>query len=381
MDRFSDLMRGVVRVKLFGAFPAGVLNEAVQCAIEIWAVESTDENTLYLSLYENRLDELCAICGRAACELDVLSRRGGRTGLGRLGRRPGLLIGALLVVVLLFSSSLFIWDIEVRGTDRLSRGEVLRALEDCGVGVGSFWPGLETERLRSEMMLRLPEIGWMAVNVNGSRAIVVIAERAEKPIMAEEQGAADLVAARDGLVRRVNVLAGQPQITPGQTVTAGTTLVAGTPWAPRARGAIMAETWYELSAVCPQKEDLKKPAVGSHSRLALLFGKRRLNLYFSSGKAIDGCDKIISEYPVGIKGLFSFPIRLVRERIVPYNTAPGSTYSPGESKQRLYALLERKTEGQILSSSFSPGRAKGLFVLTLRAHCTENIAQPPEKPG
>ena len=52
-----------------------------------------------------------------------------------------------------------------------------------------------------------------------------------------------------------------------------------------------------------------------------------------------------------------------------------------ETGRRLYAMLENGTEGQILSWSLSPGTIGELHALTLRAHCTENIARPNEITG
>lgn len=383
MERISDCLRGSVELELFGAFPAGVLNAAAAEGIELWDVESKGENTLRFHTYEGQLEALRRIARRAGCELEITKRVGGREGLRHILRRPALLAGLLIMTLLLTSSSLFVWDVEVRGTHRLSRGEVLRALEDCGFGVGSFWPGIKTDLLRSEVMLRLPEIGWMAVNVSGSRALVAVVERQTKPEMYDSAAAADLTASRDALVRRVNVLTGSPRVTEGEIVTAGQVLIAGSTQSQggmeqnvRARGSVVAETWYEISAVCPAQEQLKTPAGVPHSRFALIFGKRRLNLYIGSGKTIDGCDKIISEYTFEIPGLFSTPIRLVRERFVPYGTKAGDGYDPTETGRRLYALLELQTEGQILESTLIPGKTGVLHVLTLRAHCTENIAVP-----
>ena len=382
MERLSDCVRGSVYLELFGAFPAGVLNTAAAQGIELWNVETENENTLRLHTYAGQLDALRRAAERAGCEVKILRRVGGREVLRKLLRRPALLAGLLAAALLLVCSSLFVWDVQVQGTRHLSRGEVIRTLEDCGFGVGSFWPGLKTDLLRSEVMVRLPEIAWMTVNVSGSRATVAIAERQPKPEMFDASGAADLIAARDALVRRVNVLTGSPQVAEGEIVTAGQVLIAGSTQSlggmeqsVRARGSVMAETWYELSALCPAREQLKTPAGFPHSRFAIVIGKRRLNLYIGSGKTIDGCDKIISEYSLGIPGLFSTPIRLVRERFVPYETRAGDDYDPKETGRRLYALLEKNTEGQILSSKLSPGRAGELYVLTLRAHCTENIAK------
>ncbi|MBR1566990.1 MAG: sporulation protein YqfD [Oscillospiraceae bacterium] len=385
MERISDSLRGSVRLKIFGAFPAGVLNTAAADGIELWDVESKDENTLCLSAYEGRLERLRQIARRAGCEVAIIRRVGGRDGLRKVLHRPTLLTGLALAVLLLFCSSLFIWDVEVRGAERLGAGEILCALEESGFGVGSFWPGVNTDLLRSEVMVRLPEIGWMTVNVGGSRATVVVVERESKPEMYDSASAVDLVAARDGLVRRVNVLAGSPQVTEREIVMAGQTLIAsrtesmnGEARTVRARGSVMADTWYELTAVCPVKAWLKTPAGLPHSRFAVVFGKRRLNLYIGSGNTLDGCDTIISEYTLGIPGLFSTPIRLMRERFVPYKTSAGDDYDPHETGRRLFSFLEGRTEGQILSSSLSPGRTGELYVLTLRAHCTENIAVPRE---
>ena len=388
MERISDWMRGSVRVELFGASPAGVLNAASAEGIELWGVRSLNDNALRLNTYENRLNALKALAGRAGCELRIVRRLGGEKSRRRLLHRPVLLAGLCVMLMLLLASSLFVWDVEVRGTKQLSRAKVLRALEDCGLGVGSFWPSVNTELLRSDVMLKLPEIGWMAVNVCGSRATAVIVEREEKPEMAGEERPAELVASRGGLVRRVNVLEGGPKVKEGQLVTEGELLVgaelpslANESRLVRARGAVMADTWVELTAVRPLKEVLKSPRGVTRCRFALVFGKKRVNLYIGSGKALDGCDKIISEYTLGWRGLFSTPVRLVRERFVPYRIESGSAWDPAESGRRLYAMLESMTEGQILSQNLSPGTSGELYVLTLRAHCTENIAMPRELPG
>ena len=218
----------------------------------------------------------------------------------------------------------------------------------------------------------------MSVNICGSRAIVQVREREEKPLLESETGEESLFAGSSGVVRRVSVLSGRAEVQAGQPVTEGRLLVSAAPGQGRARGSVVAETWRELTAVRPAAETEKTPGRWRHSRFALIFGKRRLNLYFSSGKAIDGCDKIISEYTLGAGELFSLPIRIVRERLVPYVLSPAPDYDPEETARRLYAFLERRTEGQILSHSFTPGQTGELHVLTLRAHCTENIARPKE---
>ena len=64
----------------------------------------------------------------------------------------------------------------------------------------------------------------------------------------------------------------------------------------RARGSVMADTWYEIDAVCPEEMEIKTDIGLARHCFSQVLGKRRINFYISSGKAIDECDKIINEY-------------------------------------------------------------------------------------
>ena len=387
MGSISDFLRGTVRVEITGAFPEGLLNAAAQAGIELWDAEQPDAWTLRLSGYENSLGLLSEMALGCGCELAVNERRGGSGNVRFLRRRPGLVVGLILTAALLLLSSLFIWRIDIRGNERLSRGQILRALADSGVDVGCFWPRMDVEKVRGCMLQRLPEIGWMTVNVSGSRAVVVISERLPKPEIYRESGCVDLIAEKDGLIRRISVLAGTPHAEPGQPVTKGQMLIEGRRASLtesgellRARGTVMAETWTQRDAVCPREEEIKTSAGVARSRFALCFGKQRLNLYFSSGKAIDACDKIISEYTLGVKGLFALPVRIVHERLVPYRTQMGDGCDREAMARHLYSALEQSMQGQILDWHLTEGTHGGLYVLTLRAHCSENIAAAVQRP-
>ena len=143
----------------------------------------------------------------------------------------------------------------------------------------------------------------------------------------------------------------------------------------RAKGNILAETWYELSAVCPTEELQKTPCGISGSRYALVVGKRRINLYPDSGKTIDECDKIIKEYKLGAEGLFSMPVKLIREQRQKYKTSPETLYDTAQMERKLTDTLRQSVAGEINSMRFREGKLNGVYVLTLRAHCTEQIGE------
>ena len=382
MRKIYDRLRGTARAEICGAFPEAVLNACALGSVVLWGLECVNEYTIRVSVHENELDALRAAAQEGMCELSVLEKTGGSKNRAFIVRRAWLLISALAVALLLAASSLFIWQIDIRGCRTLTEGQVLRALSDCGVSRGCFWPSLSADLVRSRMMTLLPQIGWMTVNVSGSRAIVLVSEREEKPEIYLESAAADIVAGRTGIVTQLSVLSGRPLVSPGQSVLEGETLVSGVMESlsnpPRyvcARARVMAVYRDEIPAVCPLEQTLKTEKKGSWSRFALKIGKNRINFYFSGGKDIDGCDKIVHEYNLGVEGLFALPVTIVREELQRWETAPGSAADAEPMKRRLYEALCARIDGEIVTADYSVAETGGLLCVTLRARCRENIAR------
>ena len=378
---------GLAEAEILGAEPELLLDRCAGRGLPLMAIRRVDGCTVKVRLWERDLPALRELAEACGCELGRLRLRGGSRGRARLWARRFLLLGLGLMAALLLCSSLFVWEIEVRGCDRLTEGQVLRALADCGVERGTYWPGISQELVRGQMLSKLPELAWMTVNLSGSRAIVLVSERQEKPELRQEDVPADIVAACPGIVRSVTVLNGRCLVAPGDAVLAGEILVTGAgesltgpPHPQRAMAEIQAETWHELTAVCPL-EALQNCDEGRvHSRFALQIGRNRLNLGAFSQKGLDECDKIVHEYTVGIKGLFALPLTLVREVFRARTETGTETDRAAEMEAALQKRLETQIDGEILSASFSVSRTDGLLVVTLRANCLENIAQTAEYP-
>ena len=382
MKKEAFAVKGKCRVELNGAYPENLLNACALNGLEIWDMRCVDRYRLSFLVYENDVETLKKLAEKSMCDITVQAVSGGSRLKGFVKRHMVLFIGLAIVLLLLVLSGFFIWDMEVYGNEKLSDGEILRVLSECGVDCGSFWPGVDKELLRSEVLLKLPELAWMTVNVNSSRASVVVSERIEKPEIYVESESADLVAKKTGIIKRISALNGKVLVTEGNSVTEGEVLISGLmdsitaqPRLVRAQGQVMAETWYELHSVSPAELAAKKPASGSRRRVALKFGDKRLNFYLGGRKTVDGCDKIIDNYIIGVEGVFALPVTLVVEKIIPYRTEGSVKPDTGAMSQRLYESLEKSVDGEVLSHSAVSGSREGLEIVSMRASCLENIAE------
>lgn len=384
MRNVSYRLRGEADVEICGVFPESVVNRCVSSGIALRRVTALDGQTLRCLVDERDLEALQRLCERCQCELRLVSLRGGSRYRRFLRRRVWLPVTALLCALALLCSSLFIWDITIYGNDRVSRGEILRALRRAGVSYGSFWPSLSADLLRSQMLESLPALAWVTVNMNGSRAVVLVQERAEKPEMYSKSVSCALCASHTGIVRRVSVLNGRALVQPGQAVQEGETLVTGkldSLTGParyvRARGEIRADTWYELTVVNPPAQRFKGERAGAIRRFAVIFGEKRLNFYGKTGKMLDGYDKIRHDYVLGVRGLFALPLRFVCETYVRRLPGEAST-DPDTMAARLEAYLRERIDGEITERSFTEWEKDGALLVSMRARCFENIARIQE---
>lgn len=104
---------------------------------------------------------------RCLCTAEVTERSGLRAQFGGLLRRPVLLLGLLAAAAATFVLQEFVWTIEVEGNDRLPAGQIVQALEELGIAPGTWGPSIDSPETRNRMLLRMPELAWLAVNRSG----------------------------------------------------------------------------------------------------------------------------------------------------------------------------------------------------------------------
>ena len=377
---------GTVEYSLRGAAPAGFLNRCAAAGVPVLRAEPVGEDTLLMTLRQRDAKRAERLALRACCELTLLRRQGGRNLLRRLLRRwlPALLLLSLFAG--LAWSKLFVWEINVTGNETVSSARILNALAECGVAPGSFWPGYTCDTLRSELLLKVPELAWATVQIYGSRAEVVVRERVPKPAIYDERSPVDLVARREGFVTEVQALNGTALVKPGSAAGTGEVLISGSadsafsgPRQLHAWGSVEAETYYELSAAVPATARVRSDIGRSRSRWALEIGTKRINFYKNCSICGARCDKITTTWQCKINGLFQLPLALVRERCTGYTLSDSSRDENllcRELEQQLHArLLQSLGEaGSILDERFTRSRSGDTVTVCLRARCSENIA-------
>ena len=383
-----NLARDSVLVTVRGAKPERVLSACAAQGIRVRAAKPVEDNTMQFHVSSFQVGKVKRIAEQKQCK--VVRVQYSRTGAFLRGglRRRFLLFLLAAACLLAWLSSLFVWEIRVDGNERVSSAEIIRAMEACGVTVGTFWPATKPDIVRAGVQLRVPELDWFTMNLRGSVAEVHVLERVEPPEVIDNDAPYELYAARSGVIVRMTILQGQPVAQRGEFVTAGQTIVSGAPEDFRgarrgvhALGSVRARTAYSLTAQLPLTGAETAPGDGMYTRWSLVCGKKRVNFGKSSSISDGFCDKIESVYVCAIPGLVRLPVSLVREDVTPLRVRTVEL-DRGDVRARLEhalfsALRDRIGEdGEIITQHISESEADGVLTVTLRCECEQEIALP-----
>lgn len=386
MERISDLALGLALVKAVGAEPTRILDLCVSEGIEFWGAYPEDEFTLLVKIRLRDVKSFLALSERSCCELELVRQRGAPVMAKRAKRRYVMWVLPLCLLALFTAASFFIWDIEISGNQKVSDTEILNALEDAGVYIGSFHPSFTSDNIRSRVLVKIPELKFISVSVFGSRACIEVRERSELPKLYDETEKVKLIAEYPGIINRMNIYRGFSAALKGQTVAMGDTLVDGAVPSSfgktvltHARGEVEARTWHEILAFAPMEYTQKHYTGGTKRKYAILLGDKRINFYRNSGILSDKCDIITDEWILGVDGVFSLPIKFICQSIEEYELVPAS-YTEDNVKQRLEGLTREELlrrlgkDGEAVSEDYSFSLSGGYGVGTLRTECRQNIA-------
>lgn len=389
-------LRGQVRLRVECAFPERVLNLCGVRDLAFWDLEWENAAAFTCRMSRRDFHALSRAAERLECTLTVVGREGAPFFLGRFRHRQALVVGMVGLGLGLFLGSFFVWDYQITGNETVPEERILRALEQCGVGIGSFGLALDGEDIRNQVLLEIPELSWVAVNVSGCRAEVQVRERVEPPELLDETTPSNVVARRSGLVLEIRDWNGMAAVQPGTAVTEGQLLISGVEDLDTlgarvlaGMGSVQARTWHTLTTQIPLAGLEKRYTGRETGTAALVFGRHRIK-FFSNGSIEGGnYDKITTRSPWSLLGV-PLPVTWVRERYRFYETVPAEL-DPARAEAMGERILTEQLEALVapygtVTSTLCTSRLRGdALEVTLSAECVEEIGRSvpiyTEEPG
>jgi len=325
---FVSVFLGFVRVRLTSACVEDVLTKISMSSVQISDISRADPLHAEFVILQRNVSAVSDIVSQSGGKLETVDKLGLYWRLLGFKKRPILLFGILLYILLVCFVPTRVLFVEVEGNKLVSKGMILDQAESAGIRFGVSRKAIRSEQVKNALLAAVPQLQWVGVNTRGCVATVTVKERNEAFENKCTSGACSIVAKCDGIIDSVVVTRGNVLCKPGQAVKRNQVLVSGytdcgiTIKATKAEAEVFAKTMRNLEVVVPLEQTQRTDLVGKETKFSLIFGKKQIKLYKDSGISGNECVKIYTRNVLTLPGGFELPMAVVKETLVIYDTEP-----------------------------------------------------------
>lgn len=225
---------------MVGGSPEHLINLCSGKGIVLWGLsygldknkkQLGDEDVIYGYILLKDYRQLRPLVRKAKAVPYIKERHGFPFFLRHVIRRKVYYIGILLFCALVYTMSLYIWDISIEGGYKHTEEQLMEYLQSTGVYSGVKINSIDCPNIEENIRRDFTDIGWVSVEIKGTRLIVRIVETVIPKLNAETKKTtlrtAHLVATKDGIVNYIIVRSGTPKVELGSVVKKGDVLISG----------------------------------------------------------------------------------------------------------------------------------------------------------
>lgn len=353
--------------------------------IEPVTIKHLDAFSFQAAVNGNELSKVRLIADKYGANFRFQKEVGAYKKLAAITQWPVTLATVVMLVIISLIISNRILFIQVEGNQIVPDKLIIEYANHYGLDFGAERHAIRSEDIKNSLLKSIGQLEWVGVNTSGCVASISVKER----ILADQSNNkvifGELISSADGIIHSAIVTKGELMCKPGDAVKAGDLLVSSsrdlglTVLIPNVEGEIFANTKREIQSVMMQGYEKKGSILSMDKKYALLFGKKRINLYIDSGIYMGSCDKMVEIKYLSLPGGFELPVGLLRETSIKRETVSTTAHSIKLNNQIVSATEEyinnQMVSGKILSESVSISQKNGLITLTGSYHCLEMIAR------
>ena len=199
---------GYVKIDLEGYYIERFINICISKGIVIWNLKREKFELLHLNVGIDDYKKLREVCKRTNCKIKIKDKKGIPFFMNRYRKRKVFALFSIIIVMVLFVTSKFIWNVQIEGIDEISKEEILNDLEECGLKIGMRKDLVNTGEIINKIRLDRDDIAWINIDISGTNAIVEIAQRTEKPEIIKQDEYCNIIANKEAEITKITATNG-----------------------------------------------------------------------------------------------------------------------------------------------------------------------------
>lgn len=310
---------GYVNIKVEGFFIERFINICISKKILLWNIKRKKSTIMYVNIGINDYKKLKPIAKKTKSKISIQNKKGFPFVVHKYRKRK-IFVGLLAVIfIALFVMSKFIWNIEIKGNNQISKTEILEELNKQGLKIGAYKGKINSNSIINRVRLDRNDIAWMGIDLEGTNAIVEIKETSKAPEIIDENEYCNIVSNKEGMITKINVQNGTAVVKEGDIVKQGDILVQGYLEGKytgiryvHAKADIEAKIWYSKKEKVFLKQQIQVPTGATEEKYTLNINNFKINFYKTLSK-FENYDTINENKKLMIFSNFYLPIEITKK--------------------------------------------------------------------
>jgi similar to stage IV sporulation protein len=328
-----------------------------------------------LSIYRKDLRKLTKIYRSSNFDVKIKRASGLPFIMRRIYKRKTLWIGAIISLLLLISTSLFVTDIYIQAPEGIDKYAIRKELYGFGLKPGVYKEKIDRKQIRDHIMSKFEDVAYVSINIKGTNVFVTITKKAESLKQNIDTNYCNIIAEKNGIIEKVIPRSGNSIVSKGDIVQKGNLLISA--GSTNAVPEVWAKTFYESKQNAKYIED-EKVKTGNKKRVYTIgiYDKE-----YSIRRNIDYKNYTIENenYKVSI-GDYTFPVQIKVSTFYDVNLKSVKK-NPDEIKENLKQKALKELEyiipldARIVDVKHDYNIKKDILEYIVTVETSENIAQ------
>ena len=218
---------GYVKITVEGYYIERFINICTTNKILIWNLKREKGVKLHLNIGIKDFYRAVKVAKKLKCKIKIEKKRGVPFLLNKYRKRKAFLVALIMIIVLLYISSNFVWNIEIEIEENQQLENIEQDIKNAGLEIGKTKKQIDTQEIVNKIRLKRSDISWIGISLKGTNAIVKIVKATEPPELIDENDYCNIVARKGGTITQIIAQNGTAQAKVGDQVEAGQILIQG----------------------------------------------------------------------------------------------------------------------------------------------------------
>ena len=309
---------GYVRIQVEGYYIERFINICTNRKILIWNLKRKKGVQLFLNIGIKDFKKLADISRKTNCKVRIKNKKGLPFLLYRYKKRKIFAIFLLIILIMIFISSRYIWNVDIIVQDNQIIENIEEDLQKLGLKQGIKKNKIDKEKIINEIRLHRKDISWIGLDIKGTNVKVKIVKSKEQPEIISNKDYCDIIAKKAGTISKITAQNGTAVVSVGDTVEAGDILIKGIMEGKytearkvHSLGIVEAEIIYSKTKEVYFEQEIYNKTGKKENKYEISINNKNVKLYKNNSKFDLYCSEI-NQSKIKISNNFYLPISITK---------------------------------------------------------------------